>query len=445
MSDNPNTLPNLDAIISEGEQHHHSTAKGEIEGSRDEDMLLELASMHPIEYDKIRKETAKKMGVQVKTLDCEVKSIRETLDDDTDSIFETLEPWPEEVDIADLLSEIKGIVESFVVLQEGSPIALPLWIAGTYVYEPLRIFPKLMVVSPEKRCGKTTLLEVIEAILPRPVMASNISSAVIYRMVELHRPTLLLDELDTFLPNNPELHGIINSGHTKKGASILRCDGDDNEPKRFSTWSPMVLAGIKLAGDTIIDRSVVIQLRRKTKGETVQTIPVNFTDQCLALRRKLLRWAEENANTIADKIEKDRTSALPDIGNDRALDNWTPLATIAEMAGGDWVKDCATAFEKLTPKDEGEAIGAMLLEDIRKTFEVTGRDKIHSAELVRELCCMDERPWPEWKHGREMTVRSLAILLKSYGIKSRQIRIDDVNKNGLEIEQFADAFERYLS
>ena len=413
------------------------------EGDDRETIIFKLAQLPALDYDPIRKECAKKLQLKVSTLDAEVKKRRPP--EETESgTFADVEPWPEPVVIGPLLDEIRETLNRYVVFQSGAETAIPLWLAGAYIYEPLRIFPKLMVVSPEKRCGKTTLLEVVSAMAPRSIMASGISSAVVYRMIEIHKPTLLIDEADTFLPNNPELHGIINSGHTRTGAKVWRCDGDNNEPREFSTWSPMVLAGIRLAGDTIIDRSVVIKLRRKTKNETVTSLPIDLETDLLSLRRKLKRWADDNAQLIAAKIVSGRSTILPDIGNDRALDNWTPLAAIAETAGGDWLKDCAEAFEGLTPKDEGEAIGTMLLEDIQAIFIKGGLEKIWSCNLVERLIEFEERPWPEWKHGKPMTVRSLANLLNSYGIKSAQIRDGFENKNGFRADQFAESFERYL-
>jgi putative DNA primase/helicase len=128
-----------------------------------------------------------------------------------------------------------------------------------------------------------------------------------------------------------------------------------------------------------------------------------------------------------------------------ALDNWTPLAAIAEIAGGEWLSRCADAYQKLTPQDEGEAVGAMLLEDIQKVFQERGVDRIWCCDLVDALNEMEERPWPEWKHGRPMTTRSLAKQLKAYQIKSEQIKDGFKNRNGFRLDQFTDAFDRYLA
>jgi hypothetical protein len=93
--------------------------------------------------------------------------------------------------------------------------------------------------------------------------------AAIFRVVEAWTPALSIDEADTFLSGNDELRDIINSGHTKSGAFVVRTVGDDHEPKKFSTRAPMAIAMIKAPPGTILDRSIVVRLRRRLPGEWV--------------------------------------------------------------------------------------------------------------------------------------------------------------------------------
>jgi len=84
------------------------------------------------------------------------------------------------------------------------------------------VSPFLALTSPEKRCGKTTTLHLLSALVPRPLPASSISPAALFRAVERYRPTLLLDEADTvFGPNGSEdLRCMVNAGHTRAGAVV---------------------------------------------------------------------------------------------------------------------------------------------------------------------------------------------------------------------------------
>ena len=90
------------------------------------------------------------------------------------------------------------------------------------------------VTSPTKQCGKTTLLELLSGISARGLPSSNVTAAAIFRTVDKYKPTLILDEADTWMTLSDELRGILNSGHKRSGAWITRNVGDNHEPKLFS-------------------------------------------------------------------------------------------------------------------------------------------------------------------------------------------------------------------
>ena len=106
----------------------------------------------------------------------------------------------------------------------------------------------------------------LEAVVANPIQASNISSAAVYRSIERWHPTLIVDEADTFLRDNTELRGILNAGH-RRNAFVLRVEGDDHEPRRFSVWCPKVIAMIGKPHATLSGRSIVVELKRKTMLE----------------------------------------------------------------------------------------------------------------------------------------------------------------------------------
>src|SRR5207344_1973092 len=103
-----------------------------------------------------------------------------------------LEPWPEPVDGDLLLNEIAGLITRYVVLPKWASETLALWILHTYAFQLRDVTTYLGVESPEKRCGKTTLLAVLSELVNRPVVAANISSPAFFRVIEEARPTLLI-------------------------------------------------------------------------------------------------------------------------------------------------------------------------------------------------------------------------------------------------------------
>jgi hypothetical protein len=121
--------------------------------------------------------------------------------------FPEVELWPDPVDGAALLEDIVAQIQRHVRLPREAAIGVALWVMHAHCFDAFTISPRLGIVSPEKRCGKTTLLGVIEALVPRPLLASNVTVAAVFRTIEAHRPTLLIDEADTFLGDNEELRG----------------------------------------------------------------------------------------------------------------------------------------------------------------------------------------------------------------------------------------------
>ena len=160
-----------------------------------------------------------------------------------------LEPWPEPVDGVMLLDQLGGILKRMVVLPEWAPEALSLFDLHTYAFQLRDISTYVGVESPEKRCGKTTLLAVLGKLVSRPVMAANISAPAFFRVIEEMRPTLLIDEADTFLKKRSELRGILNAGYTPDTAYVMRVSNqkgnrDDRESvgvsERENTGSRLV-------------------------------------------------------------------------------------------------------------------------------------------------------------------------------------------------------------
>jgi hypothetical protein len=238
------------------------------------------------------------------------------------------------------------------------------------------------------------------------------------------------------LKDNEELRGIINSGHTKEAAFVIRCDGDDNTPTRFSTWCPKAIAMIGNLPDTIADRSISVSLRRKLAGETTEHHGDNGED-FTRLRSQILRWIDDHAAELRF-AQPDRL----DTQNDRQADNWRPLLAIAKVAG---IESQARRAARLMIGEERvePPIKEQLLSDIKAIFDADRTDRVSSSEMVRLLNEVDDGPWCEWKHGKPLTAPTLARLLKPFGIHPKKIRIGTVTVQGYELESFTDTFTRY--
>jgi putative DNA primase/helicase len=128
---------------------------------------------------------------------------------DSTAIFRESNPWSQSVDGMQLLSAVSDMVRRFVILPQHADTAVALWIVLTYCIEWAQVAPILAVTSPEKRCGKSTLLFVIDRLSSRPLSSSNISAPALFRAVEKWQPTLIIDEADSFIRDSEEMRGVL--------------------------------------------------------------------------------------------------------------------------------------------------------------------------------------------------------------------------------------------
>lgn len=406
--------------------------------------ISRLAKLGTFEYERERKDAAQRLNVRPSPLDRLVAAKRRKPDGDdkqgrTLSLHEP-EPWPEPVKGADLLRGLSDAIRQYVVMADWVADTVALWTAHTYLVDRFGISPRLAITSPEKGCGKTTLLDVLSHIVARPLPTANATASAIFRVVELHQPTLLIDEADTFLSGNEELRGILNSGH-RHGGSVIRTVGEDYEPRAFSTYTACAIALIGKLPGTIADRSVPIELRRRRTDEPAEPFRFERTQHLDQLARKLARWAADNADRIHD-IDPDVPAGI----FNRAADNWRPLLAIADAADAEWSTRCRRAAQctGAAAADDEQSVRVMLLSDIRATFRERQVDRLSSAELVESLVAIEGHPWAEWKAGNPITANGLARLLSPFEIKPGTIRTSVGTPKGYRLAQFEDAFVRYL-
>lgn len=263
-------------------------------------------------------------------------------------------------------------------------------------------------------------------------------------MIEKAHPTLLIDEADSFLKDNEDSRGILNSGNTREAAFVIRTQGEDHEPVQFSTWAAKALACIGKLPETLTDRSISIMMRRKAPTETREKLRA-FNHP--VLQQKLMRWAQDNADAVA----KARPVDLPAM-NDRAEDCWLPLLAIADVAGGEWAASARKAAAAMSG-EEDDSLGVKLLSDICSVFQKKKTDRIFTKDLIEELAKMDERPWEEFNSKKRdeekwITPRQISNQMKPFGITRRDIRDGTehgkgYHGKGYHGDDFTDALRRY--
>jgi putative DNA primase/helicase len=410
--------------------------------------LARLSMLSPLDYDQDRKAAAERIGCRAGTLDDEVEALRPKPEAAAGRSvqLQEVEPWPERVRGAELLDDLAAAILRHVILPIPTADALALWIAHTWVYDRFQHSPRLSVTSPAKRCGKSTLLDVLRATCHRVLKADSITASGVFRTVEALSPlTLLVDEADSFLGENEELRGILNSGFERSGEVIrvVEMDGE-HQPVRFATFAPVALAGIGALPGTLEDRALPVVLQRKGAGETVQKLRAPGARAALHdLARRLARWSGDRARHLPTD------PPVPDALGDREGDISIPLLSIADDAGGEWPararRALLTVFAARTATEGNMETGAMLLADIKQLFAELSALRMTSADIVARLGKMEERPWPEWRQGKPMTAPQLAKALRPFQVAPTTIRTGTEIAKGYYRDAFADAWERYLA
>lgn len=348
-----------------------------------------------------------------------------------------------------LLNEIEGYLGRFVVYpSEAARVAVVLWVAHAHLLDAFESTPRLAFLSPEPGSGKTRALEVLEPMVPRPLHSVNVTPAYLFRKVadQAGSPTVLFDEIDTIFgpraKENEDIRGLLNAGH-RRGATAGRCvvRGKVIETEELPAYCAVALAGIGDLPDTILSRSVVIRMKRRTAEERVDP----FRHRVHA---PLGRGLGDRLSTWAAGVAAEVTGAWPDMPTgieDRNADVWEALLAVGDAAGGDWPQRARVAAVALVADAIAgtPSLGIRLLSDIRDAFAGGGDVALTTDALLTKLRGVEEGPWDDLR-GKPLDARGLARRLRPYDVKPKVLRVGDSTPRGYDPSDFYDAWARYL-
>ena len=323
-----------------------------------------------------------------------------------------------------LLDEVRMFISRFCVFHNAENLdTVTLWVAHAHIVEHFHTTPRLAALSAEPESGKTRVLEILDLLTPEPMLIFSPSVAAIFRKLATLQVTLLFDEVDTIFNHrgkddqNEDLRALLNAGY-RRGSSIPRCVGPKHEVQDFKVFAATALAGIGDLPDTIMTRSIVIQMRRRTASEPVEQFRTRLHEAPgHELRDRLSHWA-----ALVGPAAGAAWPSLPDGVVDRKAEAWEPLIALADQAGGDWPERARVAAVADVAAHRGSVrtLGICLLSDLRSIFGL--RDAMPTEEILKTLHELEESPWGDLK-GKPLDSRGLAQRLKKYAIKSKNVRM----------------------
>ncbi|MBM4069107.1 MAG: DUF3631 domain-containing protein [Planctomycetes bacterium] len=351
---------------------------------------------------------------------------------------------------AGIVGKLCAFLHRFIVLPDQAILVVATWCIASWVVDAFDRFGHLAVTSPEKRCGKTRLLQLIEQLCRVSHHVANMSAAVVFRLIARDRPTLLLDEAQSLIRRGSEASEVIREIYCASidhNAKVLRVGGRKfDSVVEFPIFSPKVIACIGDLDGTLADRCLPVRLERKSAGQVVEQYRSRVVEAIGAeLRAEIEEWT--NANSDRVRAVYDDLQPFP-LANDRLAELLLPLQAVLTVADPGSLPDLrafAVAADSAEIERDRASAGVLLLSAIREIFG--DRDFLPTVGLLCELVNRPEEPWGNWSRGNAMTDEQLARLLRPFGIRPEKQQHKVAGKNlqcrGYFRVRFADAWQRY--
>lgn len=334
-----------------------------------------------------------------------------------------------------LVRSLVALILSCSSISEGAALLVVLYVFFTYLTDKVPYAPLLGLCSPAKRCGKTVLLKLANALVKDPFYIKVVTKSALEITTNASK-TPLMDELDQFLKNNPDLIGLLNSG-VENGA-VNAHTGKNGEVTYRKIYGAKLYAMIGRPPETLFDRSIIISMKRKGVNEKKDPVE-SKAKTSLHLSREVRKWCEANSDAF------DAMQVAPlNVSNDRARDNYEPLLRIAACISDTIEKEAraasiANALLQQATDDSGE----QLIGDIKRVFDDTGLKVISSTELAAKLRSSEGGVWSATNGNKAIDPTRMAKMLELFEVSPKPFRKDGKQFRGYSLESFEDAFARY--
>jgi len=209
-------------------------------------------------------------------------------------------PGPGVVELAppstrDALRAILRHIGRYVGLEPVDARLAAFWTLMTHAADRADAVPYL-VFRGDYGQGKSRALQIVGGLCRRPAMISaSPTPAVVFRLIDAYSPTLIIDEFNRPTDMHEDLVAILNAGYLP-GATVLRCVGDDHEPRAFRCFGPKIIATrVRFKDEALASRCLVVSMP-SNKPARVPTIldRERVEAEAAEIRDLLTRWRLEH-------------------------------------------------------------------------------------------------------------------------------------------------------
>jgi hypothetical protein len=197
-----------------------------------------------------------------------------------------------------LLKEIEEHINKYVDISDHFRKLSSWYIAMTWIFDNLNTINYLRVLADWGQ-GKTRYLNVVGDLCYKPIpIAGAINQAQLFRLMDIWKGTLLLDE--TVLDKSDESSSIVqilNSG-IERNKYVWRCDQENfKEVEPYNPFGPKIIASRQPFKDQALESRCITERIKQTNRDNIPVeLPPSFYSEQQELRNKLLMFRLRNWN-----------------------------------------------------------------------------------------------------------------------------------------------------
>jgi hypothetical protein len=319
-----------------------------------------------------------------------------------------------------LISNIQQYIRKNLDINTDDEILCSLTIPIYWLFDRLDMMIPYLRALGDTGCGKSRFLNVLGGISYRPLMVGgSITPAILYRVAELWKGTLIIDEADwKFTDEYNEIMKIINCNQPNR--RILRCKGNDYDKIQvFDPFCPRIFATRHEFKDIATEsRMFTIKMKETSRKDIPIILDDSFIEEQKKLRNQLLTYRLKNFFKV-NKQEKpiiDLNGIEP-----RSKQIMYPLLVLfnnnKEMI--QVIKSIINKRQIELIKDRIETFDGEIINIFIKLYE-SGKNDITSRDILLEMIFRGYKYLTTQKIGRRLKSFGLENIIKNINGKTKR-------------------------
>lgn len=274
--------------------------------------------------------------------------------------------------IPQLYLDVRQYIEDHLdLVEDGEYDILTAKVFESYLIYLMNGVGYIFFVGPP-RSGKTRGLEVMASVCYNSKVAAFMSTATIYRLLDVGHATLFLDEIQQYLDTSRmEFMALLNAGQRKgTPAWLLVKEKEGWIPTPFKVFGSKFLASTRDTANALATRCIIISMMKN-----VRTVPLKI-DQKRAdsLSSRLNRYVAQVDNTPLPDLEDAFIKA--GFKDHRNIESYINLAAVTPPEFRDNIMDYAKSIDDQIAEEEGVTQFAELYEAIALAWDTARGGKV---------------------------------------------------------------------